>query len=95
MKIMLQNMLPTIDVKTVRLSDCRRVVLFHYRKEDGLVELRHYAIRATPVGVSRSVKKIIQGKVPDLSSLEVAASSFICTNVLCFEIQLNLVRIDS
>ena len=71
MKIMFQNMLPTIDVKTVKLSDCRRVVLFHYRKEDGMVEMRHYAIRATPVGVSRSVKKIIQGKVPNLGELEV------------------------
>ena len=72
MRVMFQNMLPSINVKTVKLSDCRRVVLFHYRKEDGVVEMRHYAIRATPVGVSRSVKKILQGKIPNLSELEVS-----------------------
>ena len=33
--------------------------------------MRHYAVRATPVGISRSVKKIIQLKVPNLGDLEV------------------------
>jgi hypothetical protein len=33
MKIAFQNMFPTINTKTVRLSDCKRVVLFHYKKE--------------------------------------------------------------
>ena len=64
-------MFPTINVKTVKLSDCRRVVLFHFNKEEGVVEMRHYAVRATPVGISRSVKKIIQLKVPNLGDLEV------------------------
>jgi ribosome biogenesis protein SSF1/2 len=70
MKVMFQNMLPTIDVKSVKLGDCRRVVLFNYRKEDGLVDMRHYGIRANPVGISRSTKKILQGKLPNLSQLE-------------------------
>jgi len=52
-------MFPTINIKTVHLHDCRRVVLFHLNK-DGVVEMRHYAIRANPVGVSRPVKRIIQ-----------------------------------
>ena len=69
MRIMLQNMLPAIDVKTVKLRECRRVVLFNYRKEDGMVELRHYAIKAQPVGISKSVKKIIQNKIPNLGGL--------------------------
>ena len=71
MRTTFQNMYPSINVKTVRLSECRRVVLFHMRKEDGLIEMRHYAIRATPVGISRNVKKILQAKIPDLSSLQV------------------------
>lgn len=70
MKAMLQNMLPSINVKTIKLSDCRRVVLFHYKKEDESVELRHYAIRATPIGVNRSVKKVLQGSIPNLNHLE-------------------------
>ena len=71
MKVTFQHMFPTINVKTVKLSDCRRVVLFHFNKEEGVVEMRHYAVRATPVGISRSVKKIIQLKVPNLGDLEV------------------------
>jgi ribosome biogenesis protein SSF1/2 len=39
--------------------------------EDGNVEMRHYAVRANPVGVSKSVKRIIEAKLPDLGSLEV------------------------
>jgi ribosome biogenesis protein SSF1/2 len=70
MKITFQNMFRTINVKTVKLSDCRRVVLFHYHKEDGTVQMRHYAIRANPVGISRNVKKIIQSKVPNLAELD-------------------------
>ena len=69
MKATFQNMFPSLNVKTVKLPDCRRVVLFHFKKEDGTVELRHYAIKATPVGISRSIKKVLQGKIPDLSSL--------------------------
>lgn len=78
MKVTFQHMFPTINVKTVKLSDCRRVVLFHFNKEDGVVEMRHYAVRATPVGISRSVKKIIQLKVPNLGELEVSLR-IVCT----------------
>ena len=39
--------------------------------DDGNVEMRHYAVRANPVGVSKSVKRIIEAKLPDLGSLEV------------------------
>jgi hypothetical protein len=63
-------MFRTINVKTVQLSDCRRVVLFHFNKEDGTVQMRHYAIRANPVGISRNIKKIVQSKLPNLGELE-------------------------
>lgn len=71
MRAAFQNMFPTITIDSVKLSDCRRVVLFHYCKEDGFVEVRHYAVRANPVGVSRGVKKILQARIPDLGKLEV------------------------
>lgn len=70
MRVTFQHMFPTINVKTVKLSECRRVVLFNFNKEDGTVEMRHYAIRATPVGISRSVKKVLQSKIPDLGQLQ-------------------------
>lgn len=63
-------MFRTINVKTVKLADCRRVVLFHYHKDEGIVQMRHYAIRANPVGISRNVKKLVQSKIPNLSQLD-------------------------
>merc|ERR1712157_517977 len=41
----------------------------HYLPEEDLVEMRHYAIRATPVGVGRKVRKIVfnnSAKLPNL-----------------------------
>lgn len=70
MKVTFQHMFRTINVNTVKLGDCRRVVLYHYLPESGQVEMRHYAVRASPVGISRNVKKIIQSKIPDLGNLE-------------------------
>ena len=69
MRATLQNMLPAINVQTVHLSNCRRVVLFHYLKDKDIVEMRQYAIVAQPVGVSRAVKKILQSKIPNLNKL--------------------------
>ena len=71
MRITFQHMFPTINTKTVKLSDCRRVVLYHYHKDEGTVEMRHYAIKAQPVGVSSAVKKILQSRIPNLGELEV------------------------
>jgi ribosome biogenesis protein SSF1/2 len=71
MRITFQHMFPTINTKIVKLSDCRRVVLYHYHKDEGTVEMRHYAIKAQPVGVSSAVKKILQSRIPNLGELEV------------------------
>ena len=32
--------------------------------------MRHYAIKATPVGVNRKVRRLIQAKIPNLSKLD-------------------------
>jgi len=98
MRITFQNMFPAINVATVKLNDCRRVVLFNLvnnvdkakkaedgdvvknKKEGGSdtlatnntfeeVEVRHYAIRATPVGIDRKVRRLVQAKIPNLSKL--------------------------
>lgn len=83
MRITFQNMFPAINVTTVKLNECRRVVLFNYMRRnvdesktegeeggDEEVEMRHYAIRATPVGVDRKVRRLVEAKIPDLSRLE-------------------------
>jgi ribosome biogenesis protein SSF1/2 len=67
MRITFQNMFPAINVATVKLSECRRVVLFNLLDDE--VEMRHYAIKATPVGVDRKIRRIVQTKIPNLSNL--------------------------
>ncbi|KAL9183260.1 hypothetical protein ACHAXT_005047 [Thalassiosira profunda] len=99
MRITFQNMFPAINVSTVKLADCRRVVLFNFVRrdvdaskknaskgtdgktdegmhvggdddlEDEEVEVRHYAIRAKPVGVDRKVRRLVEAKIPNLSKL--------------------------
>jgi len=96
MRITFQNMFPAINVATVKLKECRRVVLFHLIEEEHeeqndrgdktessstpsegkgktvqqRIEVRHYAIRATPVGVNRKVRRLIQAKIPNLNKVQ-------------------------
>ncbi|EED96357.1 predicted protein, partial [Thalassiosira pseudonana CCMP1335] len=71
MRITFQNMFPAINVSTVKLNECRRVVLFNFiRRDTSEVEIRHYAIRAKPVGVDRKVRRLIEAKIPNLSKLD-------------------------
>jgi len=67
---MFQNMLPSINVQKVKLGEIRRCVLINYDQESKNLELRHYNIKAVPVGMSRGVKKVVKGKIPNLSKLE-------------------------
>ncbi|XP_024520802.1 peter Pan-like protein [Selaginella moellendorffii] len=68
--IMFQNIFPVIDVKKVKLSLCQRVLLLNYDKDTKVIDFRHYAISAQPVGVSRGIRKLVQRtKIPDLRTL--------------------------
>lgn len=60
MKVTLQNMFPSINVATVKLQDCRRVVMFNLDKTNGTVEMRHFAVRATPTGITKAIKKVLK-----------------------------------
>ncbi|KAI6674624.1 hypothetical protein NL676_002530 [Syzygium grande] len=69
--IMFQNIFPAIDINTVKLASCQRIVLLNYNKETKLVDFRHYSIRLQPVGVSRRIRKFVQNhQVPDLRNLQ-------------------------
>ncbi|KAI8144861.1 Brix domain-containing protein [Fennellomyces sp. T-0311] len=70
MTAMLQNMFPSIDVQTVQLSQTRRVLLFNYNEDTGMIDLRHYAIGVKATGISKSIKRIINTDVPDLSNYD-------------------------
>lgn len=66
-----RDMFPAIDINTVKLSSCQRIVLLNYDKETKLIDFRHYSIRLQPVGVSRRIRKFVQNhQVPDLRSLQ-------------------------
>lgn len=63
----LQNMFPGLDLANIKLATCRRVVLFHYEPETDTIQFRHYLITAVPVGLTRSVRKLVMGKkIPSL-----------------------------
>lgn len=69
--IMFQNIFPAIDINTVKLSSCERIVLLNYNSETKLIEFRHYSIRLQPIGVSRRIRKfVLNHQVPDLRSLQ-------------------------
>ncbi|KAK4750368.1 hypothetical protein SAY87_027817 [Trapa incisa] len=69
--IMFQNIFPAIDVNTVKLSSCQRIVLLNYNKDTKLIDFRHYSIRLQPVGVSRRIRKFVQNhQIPDLRNLQ-------------------------
>jgi len=65
--ITFQNMFPPINVNTVKLTACQRVLLVDYNKETGRFRLRHYAIAARQVGVNRRLRRLLTERVvPDL-----------------------------
>ena len=71
-----QGMFPSINARTVRLSDCRRVVLVQHepgegaKGEGGRMLFRHFSISAAPSGVSKSVKAILKRNLPDIGHLQ-------------------------
>lgn len=69
MASMFQNLFPSINVDKVKLNNIRRCVLLNYDAETMQIEFRHYNIRVAPVGVGRAVRKIVQSKVPNLSTM--------------------------
>ncbi|KPI99482.1 Protein Peter pan [Papilio xuthus] len=67
MATMFQNMFPTINITTVKLKNIRRCVLMNYNPTTKLIDMRHYVIRAIPVGLNKGTKKMVQGKIPNLN----------------------------
>ena len=57
-------------VLQVKLRNIRRCVLLNYDVSTKMIDFRHYAIKAVPVGLSKGVKKLVQSKVPNLGRFE-------------------------
>lgn len=56
-----QTLFPPLSPKSISLSSARRVVLVSYNAELGTVEVRHYMITVKPYGVSKRVRKVLEG----------------------------------
>jgi len=57
----IRNMFQPIDVDSFSTKNCRRTCLFH-REKNGNIQFRHYAISQKMHGVSRSVRRLVDGK---------------------------------
>ena len=56
-----QSLFPPLSPKTITLSAARRVVLISYNAEAGTIDWRHYIITVKPYGVSRRVRRVLEG----------------------------------
>jgi ribosome biogenesis protein SSF1/2 len=63
-----QTLFPSLSPKTLTLSSARRVVLVSYNAERGTVDFRHYLITVKPYGVSKRVRRILEGTAAASSS---------------------------
>lgn len=70
LSVTLQNMFPPINIQKLKVSGCRRVVLFEMDPATDTIEFRQFAIHVAPAGLSKSVKRLVQGRVPDLSNVD-------------------------
>ncbi|KAG0240179.1 hypothetical protein BGW41_007161 [Actinomortierella wolfii] len=70
MSTVFQNMFPPLNIQTMQLADVRRVVLLNYNSETKHIDFRHYSITVKPVGVSKSIKRVITTNVPDLTGFD-------------------------
>lgn len=66
--VTLQNMFPSINIETIKLRSCRRVVLFNYNSETDTISFRHYLITATPTGINRTIRRLITGRAISVSN---------------------------
>ena len=79
MTTMFQNLFPAIHVQSMPLTKARRVVLLSYNAVTRTIDLRHYLITVRPVGVSRTVRKIVEGSSRSRRSVSVS-SAFTATS---------------
>ncbi|KAG5645895.1 hypothetical protein DXG03_005042 [Asterophora parasitica] len=63
-----QTLFPPLSPHTLTLSSARRVVLVSYNAEHGTVNLRHYVITVKPYGVSKRVRRVLEGATTKTAS---------------------------
>ncbi|KAG1904123.1 Brix-domain-containing protein [Suillus fuscotomentosus] len=56
-----QSLFPPLSPNSMSLSNCRRIVLIAYNADRGTVEFRHYVITVKPYGISKRVRRVLEG----------------------------------
>jgi ribosome biogenesis protein SSF1/2 len=56
-----QSLFPPLSPHTLKLSNTRRVVLVSYNTDRGTIDLRHYIITVKPYGVSKRIRRVLDG----------------------------------
>ncbi|KDQ60625.1 hypothetical protein JAAARDRAFT_124154 [Jaapia argillacea MUCL 33604] len=63
-----QSLFPPLSPQTLSLSNARRVVLIAYNPDRGTVDFRHFLITVKPYGVSKRVRKVLEGATASKAS---------------------------
>eukprot|EP01119_Soliformovum_irregulare_P022624 TRINITY_DN7791_c0_g1_i1.p1 TRINITY_DN7791_c0_g1~~TRINITY_DN7791_c0_g1_i1.p1 ORF type:complete len:465 (+),score=189.09 TRINITY_DN7791_c0_g1_i1:66-1460(+) len=64
MSTLFRNLFPAMNVQTMKLAECRRVVLMTYSNETKMIELRHYEVTGTVQGVDRRFRRLAADRLP-------------------------------
>ncbi|KAN0075355.1 Brix domain containing protein [Tylopilus felleus] len=64
-----QSLFPPLAPNSMSLSGARRIVLVAYNAERGTIDFRHYVITVKPYGVSKRVRRVLEGaKKPTMTA---------------------------
>ncbi|EIM90207.1 Brix-domain-containing protein [Stereum hirsutum FP-91666 SS1] len=56
-----QSLFPPLSPNSLSLSSARRIVLISYNPDRGTIDFRHYRITVKPYGVSKRVRRVLEG----------------------------------
>ncbi|TFY60707.1 hypothetical protein EVJ58_g4984 [Rhodofomes roseus] len=63
-----QTLFPPLSPQKLSLSSARRIVLISYNADRGTVDFRHYLITVKPYGVSKRVRRVLEGATTKVSA---------------------------
>ncbi|TFK54815.1 Brix-domain-containing protein [Heliocybe sulcata] len=63
-----QSLFPSLSPTSLSLSNARRVVLVAYNPSRGTIDVRHFLITVKPYGVSRRVRRVLEGATSSKST---------------------------
>lgn len=61
---LLTNLFPQLRIDKVRLTDCRRIVLFHLNEDTEMIDVRHYVITGHRQTKNKAIKRLEKGRLP-------------------------------